>query len=110
MNKSDFYKNPQPFKIEWWLSSCHNYPDLYWARLKVFSDGKADVAFQDENKVYGFTKREYAEYFLGEDEFWAFNRIDEDDKKELEIPLDIEIKLPAWSAKIFEEFIYIGEY
>jgi hypothetical protein len=110
MDKSDFYRNVQVINVEWWLSWCHEYPDLFWARLRVFSDGKADVSFQDENKNYGFNSEEFAGRFLNEDEFSLFENMDEEDMKDLETPLDVEIEKPNWAEKSFEEFIYIGDY
>jgi hypothetical protein len=71
MNKHSFYEGKTLTKVEWWLSYCSEYPDLLWARLRVFSDGSADAAFE-ELKVYGFDSREYASYFLSEDEYTSF--------------------------------------
>jgi hypothetical protein len=69
----EFYNNCQVEKVNWWLSYCHNYPDFFWARLRLFSSGKADVMFQDENIIYGFDNEEFAGYFISEDEFIEFN-------------------------------------
>ncbi len=60
----DFYSNSEIVETEWWLSWCHEYPNLFWARLRKFSNGKADVLFQDENKIYGFESAEFAGYFI----------------------------------------------
>lgn len=110
MTNEDFYQNAQVIKVEWWLSWCHEYPDLFWGRLRVFSNGKADVVFQDEDKTYGFINKESAQSFLGEDEFSAIENIDDDDKRDLEIPFDFKIETPNWAEKNFENFIFIGEY
>jgi hypothetical protein len=51
-------------------------------RLRVFSDGSADAAF-DESKVYGFDDRKYAGYFLGEDEYMPLNSMDQQDESDV---------------------------
>lgn len=106
----EFYQNCEVIKIQWWLSWCHEYPDLYWARLRTFSSGKADVLFQDESKSYGFDNEEFAGNFIAEDEFSKFENIDEDDKKELEIPKKVLIETPDWKDKEVKNFEYIGTY
>lgn len=105
-----FYQNSKVEKVEWWLAWCNYYPDLFWARLRVFSNGRADVLFQDGDKTYGFDKKEYAEYFLSEDEFFLFQNLDKEDKKFLEIPPDFSLELPNWTDKEVKEFRYIGNY
>ena len=106
----EFYFNCKIEQIEWWLSWCHEYPNLYWARLRKFSSGKADVLFQDENKTYGFENAEFAGYFISEDEFSIFEDIDDNDRKDLEIPKDILIKMPEWDNTEAQNFEYIGKY
>lgn len=108
--KKEFYQNNKVEKIEWWISWCHEYPNLFWTRLRVFSNGKADVLFQDENKTYGFENEEYAGYFISGDEFMRFHNLDDEDKKDLEIPLNISIEAPNWENKEVENFEYIGKY
>jgi hypothetical protein len=105
-----FYQNAEIVKVEWWLSWCHEYPDLFWARLRIFSDGKADVLFQDGNKLFGFDNEEYAGYFVSEDEFGKFENLDEEDKTFLKIPKDTNIQTPIWKNNEVKNFIYIGKY
>jgi hypothetical protein len=105
-----FYSNSEIVKIEWWLSWCHEYPNLYWARLRIFSNGRADVLFQDENKTYGFESAEFAGNYISEDEFTKVQNIDADDRRDLEIPDDVLIETPNWSAKEVVDFEYIGTY
>lgn len=106
----EFYFNCEIEKLEWWLSWCHEYPDLFWARLRKFSNGKADVLFQNENKAYGFDSEEFAGYFIAEDEFSKFENIREDDRNDLEIPKDVLIETPDWGNKEVKDFEYIGTY
>jgi hypothetical protein len=108
--RNEFYQNFKVEKVEWWYSWCHEYPNLFWARLRTFSNGKADVLFQDENKTYGFENEEYAGYFISEDEFSRFEHLDDEDKKDLQIPLDIVIETPDWGNKEVRNFEYIGNY
>lgn len=81
-----------------WLG-VSEYPNLYWARLRKFSNGKVDVLFQDENKSYGFESEEYAGYFLSEDEFITFENMDEEDRNDLQIPQNVLIETPNWGNK-----------
>ena len=110
MNKKDFYENNAIVEIEWWLSWYCEYPHLYWARVRVFANEKADVAFQDENKTYGFNNKEFAGYFVSEDEFSLFQNLDDEDRKGLEMPPDVEIELPTWAENDFSGFTFIGDY
>jgi len=109
-NPNEFYQNCKIEKVEWWLAWCSFYPELYWARLRTFSNGKADLLFQAENKAYGFENKEYAEYFLSEDEFTSFENLDDEDKKDLEIPSNVFIEIPNWANKEVGNFEYIGKY
>jgi hypothetical protein len=108
VDKSSFYKGKTLAKVEWWLSYCSEYPDLAWARLRVFSDGSADAAFE-KSKVYGFDVREYASYFLSEDEYMSFESIDEQDEKDIGVK-KTEVSLPSWTDDGRVEFEYLGTY
>lgn len=108
MDKRSFYKNKTLAKVEWWLSYCSEYPNLYWARLRVFSDGSADAAFE-ESKVYGFDRREYASYFLSEDEYKLFDSIDEQDEVDIGVK-KADVSLPSWADDACAEFEYLGRY
>ncbi len=105
-----FYQNCEVEKVEWWLADCSYYPDLYWARLRTFSNGTADVLFQDENKAYRFENAEYAGYFIREDEFSRFQDLDEDDRNDLKIPIEMLIETPNWTNREVGNFEYIGKY
>ena len=105
-----FYQNAKIVEVQWWLSWCHLYPNLFWARLRVFSDGKADVLFQNENKLFGFDNEESAGNFISEDEFKDLKSLDEEDRKFLEIPKDTEVQTPIWENKEVKYFKYIGKY
>jgi hypothetical protein len=73
----------------------------------VFSDGSADAAFE-EAKVFGFDKREYASYFLGEDEYMPFESMDEQDERDIGAKKS-DIALPTWSDQV-TAFEYLGTY
>lgn len=105
-----FYENAEVVKIEWWLSWCHLYPNLFWARLRVFADGKADVLFQDSNKLFGFDNEESASNFVSVEELSNFEDFDEEERKFLEIPDDTEIQTPIWENNEARNYIYIGKY
>lgn len=108
MDKQTFYEGKTLAKVEWWLSYCSEYPDLAWARLRVFSDGSADAAF-NESKVYGFDDRKYAGYFLGEDEYMPFDSMDEQDEEDIGVKKS-DIALPTWKEDASVEFEYLGTY
>ncbi|MBD2090605.1 hypothetical protein H6F67_12145 [Microcoleus sp. FACHB-1515] len=108
MDKRSFYAGKTVVKVEWWLSNCSPYPDLYWARLRVFSDGSADAAWA-ESQVYGFDREEYAGYFLSEDEYMRFDSMDEEDEADIGVKKS-EISPPAWQSDESAAFEYLGTY
>lgn len=108
MDKHSFYEGKTLMKVEWWLSYCSEYPDLAWARLRVFSDGGADAAF-DESRVYGFDDRKYAGYFLGEDEYMPLESMDEKDEADIGVKKS-DIVPPMWEDDAHTEFKYLGTY
>jgi len=108
MDKRLFYEGKTLAKVEWWLSYCSEYPDLAWARLRVFSDSSADAAFE-ESKVYGFDERKFASYFLGEDEYRPFDLMDEQDEANIGVK-KADISPPTWSEDAGAEFEYLGTY
>ena len=108
VDRYSFYEGKTLIETEWWLSYCSEYPDLAWARLRVLSDGSADAAFE-ERKVYGFDNREYASYFLGEDEYIPFDSINEQDERDIGAK-KADIALPTWKDPVDVTFEYIGTY
>ena len=103
----DFYAYKALVKTEWWLSSCDPSPDLLWARLRVFSDGTADAAF-DSTHSYGFDSETYAMYYLSEDEYIRLTTLDEEDEIELNVQAS-QLVPPIWPDKS-DSFQYIGKY
>ena len=102
-----FYADKTIAKVEWWISSCCKFPELYWGRLRVFSDGTADAAF-DEADVYGFDDPKYAGYFLAEDEFIRFARMDAQDEENIGAKA-AELTPPTWSDTT-AQFHYLATY
>lgn len=78
-------------KETWWLMYC-SYPDLHWARLRVYDDGSAQTFHFDLSK-YNFLNEEEAVFFLTEDEYTAFDNLDAEDEQEIGISLS-SIDLP----------------
>ena len=101
-----FYSGKTLTKVGWWLSP-HPYPELYWGRLRVFSDGTADAAF-DEADVYGFQDANYAGYFLAEDEYTPSENLDARDEEHLGVKAS-ELTPPTWSETP-ARFHYLGIY
>lgn len=83
---------------------------MYWARLRIFSNGKTDILFENEDKLHGFETEEFAGYFLSADEFIRFEGLDEDELRSLEVPEGIEIETPDWENREARNFDYIGKY
>ncbi len=103
------YKDQEVIEIKWWF---HDYADsiFYWARLRVFSNGQTDVLFENEDKLYGFENEEFAGYFLSEDEYMSFDKLDKEDLIDLEVPKGTILELPKWENKKAKYFEYIGKY
>jgi len=64
----------------WWLDDS-GFPDLLWARLRVFADGSADVLDLD-GKVHRFLTEQEARAWLAEDEYQPFESLSDDDLKD----------------------------
>jgi hypothetical protein len=61
----------------WWLDTAA-FPDLFWARMRVFPDGSADV-FDLDGTLRRFPSEEAARLDLLEDEYEPTERIEDDD-------------------------------
>jgi hypothetical protein len=109
MNKQTFYSNKTITKIEVWISDCTPYPNLQWARLRIFSDGSADATFFGESKNYGFDCRDSASAFLCEDEYTRFDLLDEEEAKLLGVS-KAQLSPPTWPEPENEFFEYLGTY
>jgi hypothetical protein len=108
LGQADFYLNKTVMATEWWLEDCI-FPNLHWARLRVFSDGTADVTFCEGGIRYGFVNQEGAGSFLSEDEYTRFVDLDADDEQAYGI-LFTALTPPQWSDDDHQPFRYIGTY
>jgi hypothetical protein len=78
--------NPKEIeKVQWWLMWC-DFPNLNWARIRVFADGSADV-FDMDGRTSEFSNEEDARDFLTEEEFSELSTLDDNDELELGVPL-----------------------
>jgi hypothetical protein len=102
-----FYDGKTIVQVEWWLSYCSQYPDLYWARIRVLSDGSAEASF-DEVKAYGFANHTFAANFISEDEYWHLESFGDQERKEIGAE-GVELSPPHWQ-EAFRSFEYIGTY
>jgi hypothetical protein len=107
IDEKKFYSAKTLTKVEWWISYVCHYPELYWGRLRVYSDGTADAAF-DEGDVYGFDDAKYAGYFLGEDEYRPLANLDAEDEENIGAKAS-EMTPPTWSHTP-ARFHYLGTY
>jgi hypothetical protein len=107
IDKHAFYEGKTLVKVEWWISYACKFPDLYWGRLRVFSDGSADAAF-DESTTYGFDDRKFAGFFLAEDEYTPFAILGGDDEDLIGAKAS-QMLPPTWSATP-AKFEYLGTY
>ncbi len=108
IHREAFYHGKTVVALEWWVDSAA-LPELCWARLRVFSDRTADVCFSPEGTLYGFDARQYAEYFLGEDEYTDFASLDTDHERDYGITL-ASIHPPTWEDTEEQPFQYWGTY
>lgn len=104
MTKEDFYRGKDVASVEWWLHDC-DLPALTWARLRVFKDGSADVCWEEGGTLYGFDKREFAAYYLSEDEYGRLAGKDQ----EYGIRF-AELTPPVWLDPTEQTFKYLGSY
>ena len=72
-------------QTQWWLM-WGAFPNLNWARLRVFTDGTADV-FDMDGRTLEFPNEEEARMSLAEDEYSELSVFDEEDEDEWGIPL-----------------------
>lgn len=79
-------------ETQWWLMWC-DFPNLNWARLRVYDDGSADV-FDSDGRTQRFLIREDAIHSLLEDEYQELHTLDENDEEDLGVPL-ATIRPPA---------------
>jgi hypothetical protein len=108
MTKDDFYLGKTIAATEWWLHEC-DLPALRWARLRLFSDGSADVCWEEGGILCGFDRRDFATYFLCEDEYRSLATMDAADEREFGFELT-ELVPPSWTDPPGQSFEYVGTY
>jgi hypothetical protein len=110
MTEADFYSGKLVTEVVWYLDECALPEALYWARLRIFDDGTADVFWDDQNSTaYGFDNRTYASYFLGEEEFIRFGDWDADDEQAYGVRA-ADLAVPDWSSHSGHNFRHYGTY
>ena len=82
---------------EWWLMWC-DFPNLNWARLRVYADGSSDV-FDMDGRLIKFATAQEARDDLSEDEYSELSHLDNDDEGELLMPL-ADIKPPIGESEV----------
>lgn len=70
-------------KEHWWLMTC-DLPDLNWARMRVYSNGSAEVLDCD-GQTLAFLSEQEASLTLREDEFCRLDEFDSEDEQEFGI-------------------------
>jgi hypothetical protein len=108
MTRDEFYRGKTVQVTEWWLSQCDDSQPT-WARIRVFDDGTADAGWEEGGTLYGFENRDCASYFIAEDEYSRFDRMDDEDQKDYELNLR-EISPPSWNDEPSAGFEYLGKY
>lgn len=73
-------------RSDWWLMSS-SFPDLNWARLRVYGSGVADI-YDMDGRLWEFGSEEQARNWLSEDEYTPFPDLDESDAQDLGRPLE----------------------
>jgi len=108
MTRDEFYQGKTLVRTEWWLDSSRLPEQVIWARLRVFDDRAADVRFEESTDFFTFINEQYAEYFLGEDEYVCLSRLDSDDEVEFRFSLAAVVP-PVWDDEP-GAFQYLGTY
>ena len=108
MTKSAFYDGAILKVTQWWLHEC-DLPILRWARLRCFSNGTADVTWDERGTTYGFRTPTFAEFFLAEDEYVPIDNLNDAHQKELGIDLS-NVARPNWTDIDAQHFEYLGSY
>jgi hypothetical protein len=106
LRADEFYDQKTVSITEWWVCWA-SFPSVHWGRLRVFWDGSADATFDGRN-VVGFARREYAGFYLAEDEFSPVNALDAEDEADLGRPASTLVP-PDWPERP-ESFRYLGTY
>jgi len=88
-----FHRKGVPVESQQWWLMWASFPDLNWARLRVFADGKADV-FDMDGRTMTFRSETEARDHLLEDEFTRYDRLGPEDEEELGRPVT-SIKPPS---------------
>lgn len=83
-----------------------SFPDLNWARLRVFAKGEAEVLDCDGNVNKFKTKHEAVEWLL-EDEFTAFDNLDTDDEVDYGIKISELVPPTAKSDAELRHLMYV---
>jgi hypothetical protein len=109
MTKDEFYRSKAVVSTEWWLDTGWLPDTLSWARLRVFNDGSADACWAEGDRLYGFDDRQFARYFLSEDEYDRFDTMDAEDELEYGIVV-ATIEPPSWVDRVDQAFEYLGQY
>lgn len=92
-------------KEEWWLMYS-SFPDLNWARLRVFESGESEV-FDMDGKTHSFKSEKDATNWLLEDEYISIKSLDSEDEKEYAIDLS-KIRPPnAAGAEELKKFMNV---
>ena|SRR6185503_19679589 len=107
VSKEEFYRGKTVEKVLWYLADPSEPGELAWARLRVFDDGSADSTFSVEGPAFGFVEERYAGYILNEDEYYRFDKLDEEDEAELGLRL-ADITPPTWVDPPDKPFEFLG--
>jgi hypothetical protein len=101
---ANLYNNGKGLKVlikeEWWLDwdiLDHQFIDVIWARIQVFSNLSAEVFDVDGRTIY-FEDETSAANELSEDDYRRFANLDEEDEQDLGVSL-ADLKPPSFDKK-----------
>ncbi|MEP0920121.1 hypothetical protein NC981_25335 [Leptolyngbya sp. DQ-M1] len=92
-------------KEEWWLMDC-SFPDLQWARLRVYDDNSAEVFYG--SRCSNHKNEESACSELVDDEYVKFSDLDQDDEEYYGIPFSKIYPPSGTTDEVLKEQMYVS--
>jgi hypothetical protein len=110
LTKAQFYSAAGVVaRVEWLLRNWELPSKLVWARLRSFSNGSADVCYEEGGPLYGYIDATDAENFLRQGEYWRPSSWSAENEQAFGVRRS-ELPQPAWQDNPDAAFEYVGDY